>query len=265
MAIQASHIFRDSTLGVGLGNSMGPKGSHSRGSLKIPLIERISINFVPGTPNNSNHITISHVKTLNHLIETTIEIEMWPSGSRYVSLFKFPCKWWKKLPTSTDDRRISEKSTVTMNNARMINFQSGNSWIILLLKIPGLESCLQESEWRYRLGALYACEKNGKSTRAAINLPHFSHQLTATNNLIIWNLLWTQTTTWGFWTPPNAAIQHERTPFFSKQLIHCCAATHSKPFHLTSGAAWICCHLQGCVLLPLIGWSQLKHTRTEIS
>ena len=71
-----SHVFRDSKLGVGLGNCMGPKGSHSRGSLKIPLIEKIRINFVLGTPNNSNHITISYVKTLNHLIETTIEIEI---------------------------------------------------------------------------------------------------------------------------------------------------------------------------------------------
>ena len=32
-----SHIFRDSKMGVGLGNRMGPKGSHIlRGSLKIP-------------------------------------------------------------------------------------------------------------------------------------------------------------------------------------------------------------------------------------
>ena len=58
MAIQASHIFRDSTLGVGLGDSMGPKGSHSRGSLKIPLIERININFVLGTPSNQFEIDV---------------------------------------------------------------------------------------------------------------------------------------------------------------------------------------------------------------
>ena len=75
MAIQASHIFRDSKLGVGLENSMGPKESHYWGSLKIPLIDRIPTNLAPGTPNNSNHITISYVKTLNHLIETTIQIE----------------------------------------------------------------------------------------------------------------------------------------------------------------------------------------------
>lgn len=69
-------------------------------------------------------------------------------------------------------------------------------------------------------------KNNGKSTMAAINLPHFSHQLTATNNLIVimWNLWWTQTTTWGFWTPQKAAIQHERTPFFfqtADSLLRC--------------------------------------------
>lgn len=61
----------------------------------------------------------------------------------------------------------------------------------------------------------------------------------------------------GFEHTPKRCYSTWKNSFFSKRLIHCCAATHSKPFHLTSGAAWICCHLQGCVLLLFVAWSQL--------
>ena len=183
-----------------------------------------------------------------------------------MSLFKIPGKWSKKLPTSTDDQRISDKSTVMMKHEKLTHNISDASLLIRKLLDHTVAKKILDSNHVYKKiqnGGTVFLGRQSCASFGSVNKMANQHWQPSTRRLSAINLH-PQTTSScgifcghrppleGFEPPQKAAIQHERTPFFSKQLIHCCAATHSKPFHLTSGAAWICCHLQGCVLLPFV-------------
>ena len=86
--IQASHIFTDSGLGVGLGNSMGP--AYNKGvpcpwaSLKIPLIQE-SFHHFPGA---CFALPVEKLNILENLGIHTISLGNWIAGFRGFKLME---------------------------------------------------------------------------------------------------------------------------------------------------------------------------------